>query len=191
MRGRLVALALAAAIAVVGAGLYFWQNARPSASNDVGVTVVVDRDHPSTTQQMLAESDLVVVGSLTGKAIEYARSSDGRIIHYATAVSVETWVRGRNAAGTEVYVSRSLLSNGQPIVEDGTSPLTVGNRYLLFLKASDVSVTGSVVYSSVGGAQGQFLVAGDILTSLDPSQPTSADFDGKTFSAAVALLTGQ
>lgn len=155
------------------------------------MVVVMDRAHPQTTRQLLAESQLVVVGNLGDQNEEYGRSTDGSIIHVGTEFVVTKVLRGEVAVGERLLVARSLTASGLSVVEDGTEPLQPGRSYLLLLRRAEVDtlVSKSAIYSSPGGPQGQFALIDGRLRPLDPSQPTANSFRGKTDSDVMAIVS--
>jgi hypothetical protein len=149
------------------------------------VRVSATREVASTTADLIAASDLIVVGTLTGgvrgwsppeTASAAPTEEPGGVRVLARDFAVESVVRGDADLASTIAIRDLVELPGElPIVEYDADPLEVGADYLLFLREG----RGGGIWVTSGGAQGQFRVEDGLVRMTTTCYRTAADFEGK------------
>jgi len=172
LRPRLawVAFALPIAAAAVVFALR-WSDSTPES-----VDVAARAPRYSTVEELVAASDLIVLGRIErvaeGRVFTDPADPEAGIRTQLAQLAVEEVLRGPSVRSVVLEEEASLL-DGTPITVDGASPSTAGQRGIYFLIADR---NGTANYALIG-PQGRYLIDGDTLvsTSNDPLSTSLAD----------------
>jgi len=155
----------------------------PAVPSATPLELHTDRDFALTFRDLVADADAVVIGTLEPRAVVHSTSEADVIHHLAQDFRVETTIAGDLKDGQTVPVKRSVrAADGVPFVEFRARPLTVGARYLLFLRDE------SGIYVTSGGPQGQYEIVDGVLQAVTLEMPVVDVLHGKTVSAASDLV---
>ncbi len=132
----------------------------------------------SSTADLGAHADLVVVGTNSSVASEGPDQFSPSVAATRYVVSVDRFVKGSGNKSIVVKQTGGRLGNVRQVVEDDPQ-MVVGQRYLLYLAlVPDGPYAGD--YFVLGGPQGRFAVdAGGSLTPIG-SVPAPAGVTGST-----------
>ncbi|MBA2253546.1 MAG: hypothetical protein H0W07_00330 [Chloroflexi bacterium] len=142
-----------------------------------------DRDYAATIEDLVADSDAIVIGVLKPRSVVDSMSSDDEFHHLAQDFLVEEVLVGSVKVSETIPVLRSIRAEDVcPIVEFDARPLQVGDRYLFFLRLE------KDIYVSSGGPQGQYSLDDGVLDAMTDRMPVVEEFDGKTVDAARQMI---
>lgn len=186
LRWELLALAVPVVVGMVWLGALM---AGDGAAEPAPLDVVAAGPSYTTLAEMMAASDLVLVGEVRGVG-------DGRTITDPTDPVVGIHTRlvdvevlqllAGDASGTVVVEEEEALLDGTPIVVNGVAPSRVGDRGVYFLVASD---DPAAPYHALVGEQGRYLLDG---ARLRPSgnDALSRSLAARGFDGLVAAIAG-